>query len=71
MIFFKFSGYIFFYYFIKNPQITIALTFLTYIIPAIGGVSHNKSFVLCLFSSSLHLFFKEVHEYHTTGCIKF
>ena len=28
-----------FYHFIKNPQTTIALTFLTHIISAIGGVS--------------------------------
>ena len=38
MIFFKFSGYIFLSYFIKNPVTTIALTFLTYIISAIDGV---------------------------------
>ena len=37
-IFFKLSGYIFFNYFIKNPQTTIALTFFTHIISAIGGV---------------------------------
>ena len=37
-IFFKFSGYLFF---IKNPQTTIALTFLTHIISAIGGVDAN------------------------------
>ena len=36
-IFFKFSGYIF-CYFIKNPQTTVALKFLTYIISAISGV---------------------------------
>ena len=30
-----------FYHFIKNPQTTIALTFLTHIISAIGGVCHN------------------------------
>jgi hypothetical protein len=39
-IFFKFSGY-FFNYFIKNPQTTIALTFLTHIISAIDGVPHH------------------------------
>ena len=38
IFFFKFSGYIFLNYFIKNPQTTIAFTFLTYIISAIGGV---------------------------------
>ena len=32
-----------FYYFIKNPQTTIALTFLTYIISAIGGVPIKMS----------------------------
>ena len=30
-----------FYYFIKNPQTTISLTFLTYIISAIDGVRRN------------------------------
>ena len=42
MIFFKFSGYIFFYYFIKNPQITIALPFFTHNISAIGGVCSKQ-----------------------------
>ena len=37
-IFFKFSGYIFFNHFIKNPQTKIALTFLTHNISDIGGV---------------------------------
>merc|ERR1712051_584891 len=29
-----------YYYFIKNPETTIALTFLTFIISAIGGVNY-------------------------------
>ena len=37
-IFFKISGYVFFKDFIKNPQTTIALTFLTHIISVIDGV---------------------------------
>ena len=32
-----------FYYFIKNLQTTIALTFLTYIISAIGGVNNLEN----------------------------
>ena len=40
-IFFKFSGY-FLNDFIKNPQTTTALTFLTHIISAIGGVDANS-----------------------------
>ena len=38
MIFFIFSGYFFFLYFIKNPQTTMTPTFLMHIISAIGGV---------------------------------
>ena len=38
MIFFIFSGYLKKICFIKKPQTTIALTFLTHIISAIGGV---------------------------------
>ena len=39
MIFFQtFRIHFTFYYFIKNSQTTIALTFLTYIISVIGGV---------------------------------
>ena len=34
----QFDRMYFFNYFIKNPQTTIALTFLTYIISAISGV---------------------------------
>ena len=37
-IFFKFSGYDFFKDFIRNPQTTIALKFLTHIISGIDGV---------------------------------
>ena len=37
-IFFILSGYVFFKNFIKNPQTTIALTFLTHIDSDIGGV---------------------------------
>ena len=38
-IFFKFSGYVSFNCFIKIPQTTIALGFMTHNISAIGGVS--------------------------------
>ena len=38
---FKFSGYIFFHFFIKNPQTTIALTFLTHNISDTGGVESH------------------------------
>ena len=42
-IFFQiFSICFFFNYFIKNPQTAIALTFLTHIISAIGGVSSSS-----------------------------
>ena len=40
--FFLFRMFFFFNYFIKNPQITIALTFLTHIISGLGGV-YQKS----------------------------
>ena len=35
-------GVYFFNHFIKNPQTTSALTFLTYIISAVGGVPQLK-----------------------------
>ena len=38
--FFQTFSIYFFNYFIKNPQTTIALTFLTHIISGIGGVLH-------------------------------
>ena len=41
MILLKLSRYILFKYFIKNPQTTIALTFLTHIISGIGGVKYH------------------------------
>ena len=44
MIFFKLSGYVFFKDFIKNPQTTIALTFLTHIISGIDGVKDEVGF---------------------------
>ena len=52
IIFFIFSGYFLFIYFIKNPQTTIAPTFLTHIISAIGGVRYCLDFVFkfCLTS---------------------
>jgi hypothetical protein len=40
-IFFQIFRIYFFNYFIKNPQTTIALTFLTYVISATGGVSSS------------------------------
>ena len=42
-IFFKLPVYIFFNYFIKNPQTTIALPFLSDNISAIGGVSWKSN----------------------------
>ena len=38
----NFQDIYFFNYFIKNPQTTIALTFLTHIISAIGGVDRQQ-----------------------------
>ena len=40
----------FFWNFIKNPQTTIALTFLTHIISGIGGVV-SKLYIKCLMKS--------------------
>ena len=40
--FFQSFSICFFNYFIKNPQTTIALTFLTHIISAIGGVCEER-----------------------------
>ena len=40
--FFSYFQHIFLNYLIKNPKTTIALTFLTHIISATGGVFSNK-----------------------------
>ena len=53
MPFFKIHS---FYYFIKNPQTTIALTFFTYIISAVGGVINEQQIetaVLSMYLSAL------------------
>ena len=48
-----------FYYFIKNPQTTIALKFLTYIISATGGVSCKVNYsVVCIYVHHLSLLYK-------------
>ena len=47
-----------FYYFIKNPQTTIALTFLTYIISAISGVVNLSEYVQNYQKPSKYFFYK-------------
>ena len=46
MIFFQIFRIYSFNYFIKNPQTTIALTFLTHIISTIGGVGRQVEFLI-------------------------
>ena len=55
--FFQFFSIYFFNYFIKNPQTTIALPFLTHNISAIDGVSNYSKEEVPYSSRCIHSFF--------------